>query len=106
MYILFSQSGEPADTAAALDICKNNNVKTCSVVNSVESTIARNSDWVLPLHAGQEIGMASTKACLGQMIDLYILCLKLAKVRKDIDEKLYNNNIKNLQAHPDALTTN
>ena len=52
LYIFVSQSGETADTAAALDICKKNKVKTCSIVNVVESTIARNSDWVLPIHAG------------------------------------------------------
>jgi len=103
LYIFVSQSGETADTAAALDICKKNNVKTCSVVNSVESTIARNSDWVLPIHAGPEIGVASTKAFLGQMLVLYILCLKLAKVRKDIDETIYQTNIKNLKALPDAI---
>jgi len=103
LYVFVSQSGETADTAAALDICKKNNVKTCSVVNSVESTIARNSDWVLPIHAGPEIGVASTKAFLGQMLVLYILCLKLAKVRKDIDETIYQTNIKNLKALPDAI---
>jgi len=103
LYVFVSQSGETADTAAALDICKKNNVKTCSVVNSVESTIARNSDWVLPIHAGPEIGVASTKAFLGQMLVLYILCSKLAKVRKDIDETIYQTNIKNLKALPDAI---
>ena len=61
LYIFVSQSGETADTAAALDLCKKNNVKTCSIVNVIESTIARNSDWVLPIHAGTEIGVASTK---------------------------------------------
>ena len=89
LYIFVSQSGETADTAAALDLCKKNKVKTCSIVNAVESTIARNSDWVLPIHAGPEIGVASTKAFLGQMIVLYILCLKLAKNREDIDSKNY-----------------
>ena len=103
LYIFVSQSGETADTAAALDICNKNNVKTCSVVNSVESTIARNSDWVLPIHAGPEIGVASTKAFLGQMLVLYILCLKLGKTRKDINDKLYQKNIKNLKALPDAI---
>ena len=103
MYIFVSQSGETADTAAALDICKKNKVKTCSIVNSVESTIARNSDWVLPIHAGPEIGVASTKAFLGQMIVLYILCLKLAQSRKDINEKAYQINIKNLKVLPDAI---
>ena len=103
LYILVSQSGETADTAAALDICKKNNVKTCAVVNVVESTIARNSDWVLPIHAGPEIGVASTKAFLGQMLVLYILCLKIAKIRKDLDQKNYELNIKNLKLLPNAL---
>ncbi len=103
LYIFVSQSGETADTSAALDICKNNKVKTCSIVNVVESSIARNSDWVLPIHAGPEIGVASTKAFLGQMIVLYILCIKIAKTRKDIDEKIYFQKIKNLKVLPDAI---
>ena len=53
----------------------------------MESTIARNSDWVLPIHAGPEIGVASTKAFLGQMLVLYILCLKIAYLRKDLVKK-------------------
>jgi len=103
LYIFVSQSGETADTAAALDICKKNNVKTCSIVNVIESTIARNSDWVLPIHAGIEIGVASTKAFLGQLTVLYILCLKLAFVRKDIDENTYVKNISNLKKLPEAI---
>ncbi len=103
LYIFVSQSGETADTAAALDICKKNNVKTCSIINAVESSIARNSDWTLPIHAGPEIGVASTKAFLGQMIVLYILCLKIAKVRKDISEKDYEISIKNLNNLPEAI---
>jgi glutamine---fructose-6-phosphate transaminase (isomerizing) len=103
LYIFVSQSGETADTAAALDLCKKNNVKTCSIVNVIESTIARNSDWVLPIHAGTEIGVASTKAFLGQLTVLYILCLKLAFVRKDINEKTYEKNIVNLKKLPEAI---
>ena len=103
LYIFVSQSGETADTAAALDICKKNKVKTCSIVNAVESSIARNSDWTLPIHAGPEIGVASTKAFLGQMMVLYILCLKLGKIRKDIKEKDYRIHIKNLKTLPDAI---
>ncbi len=103
LYIFVSQSGETADTAAALDICNKNNMKTCSVVNSVESTIARNSNWVLPIHAGPEIGVASTKAFLGQMIVLFILCLKLAKVRKDIDHSTFKMNLSNLEKLPEAI---
>ena len=103
LYIFVSQSGETADTAAALDLCKKNNVKTCSIVNVVESTIARNSDWVLPIHAGSEVGVASTKAFLGQLLVLYILCLKLAKIKKDIDANIFSKSIKNLQALPEAI---
>ena len=103
LYIFVSQSGETADTAAALDICKKNKVKTCSIINVVESTIARNSDWVLPIHAGPEIGVASTKAFLGQLIVLYILTLKLAFNREDIDKKIFENNLKNLEKLPEAI---
>ena len=103
LYIFVSQSGETADTAAALDICKKNKVKICSIVNVVESTIARNSDWVLPIHAGPEIGVASTKAFMGQLLVLFILSLKLAIVRKDINENTYEDNIKNLKKIPVAI---
>ncbi len=103
LYIFVSQSGETADTAAALDICKKNNVKTCSIVNVVESTIARNSDWVLPIHAGPEIGVASTKAFLGQLIVLYILSLKLSIEREDINKKNYDTCVENLTKLPEAI---
>ena len=103
LYIFVSQSGETADTAAALEICKKNKVKTCSIVNVVESTIARNTDWVLPIHAGPEIGVASTKAFLGQLLVLYILCLKLSSMRGEIDKKIYNQNIENLTNLPTAI---
>ena len=59
LYVFVSQSGETADTLAAMKLAKDNNVKTCSVINVVESSIARNSDWVLPLHVGPEVGVAS-----------------------------------------------
>ena len=103
LYIFVSQSGETADTAAALDICKKNKVKTCSIVNVVESTIARNADWVLPIHAGPEIGVASTKAFLGQLIVLYILSLKLSIIRGDIDKDNYNENLRNLHKLPESI---
>ena len=100
LYIFVSQSGETADTYAALDLCKKENVKTCSVVNVVESSIARHSDCVLPIHAGPEIGVASTKAFLGQMLVLYLLSLKISEARKDIDEKDYKDKIKQLKKLP------
>ena len=103
LYVFVSQSGETADTAAALQLCKDNNVKTCSVVNVVESTIARNSDWVLPLHAGPEVGVASTKAFLGQMLILYILCLKIAFNRNELNKEDYIKKINNLINLPKAI---
>tara|TARA_Y100000768_G_scaffold343239_1_gene288786 strand:+ start:184 stop:2001 length:1818 start_codon:yes stop_codon:yes gene_type:complete len=103
LYIFVSQSGETADTAAALDICKKNKVKTCSIVNVVESTIARNSDWVLPIYAGPEIGVASTKAFLGQLLVLLILSLKLASLRNDIDQEKYKKYLSDIEKLPDAI---
>ena len=103
LYVFVSQSGETADTAAALQLCKDNSVKTCSVVNVVESSIARNSDWVLPLHAGPEVGVASTKAFLGQMLILYILCLKISFNRNEIDKEEYIKKINNLIKLPKAI---
>ncbi len=96
LYIFVSQSGETADTYAALDLCNKNKMKTCSVINVIESSIARDSKFVLPIHCGPEIGVASTKAFLGQMLVLYILCLKLAQRRKDISKKDYSKKIRNL----------
>jgi len=96
LYVFVSQSGETADTFAALDICKKNKMKTCSIVNVVESSIARDSDLVLPIHCGPEIGVASTKAFLGQMLVLYMLCLKISFDQKIIGKKNYNEKIKNL----------
>ncbi len=96
LYVFVSQSGETADTYAALDLCNKNNMKTCSVVNVVESSIARDSKFVLPIHCGPEIGVASTKAFLGQMLVLYLLCIKMAKLNDDIKKKDYSSKIKSL----------
>ncbi len=103
LYIFVSQSGETADTFAALDLCKKNKVKTCSVVNAVESSIARSSDFVLPIHAGPEIGVASTKAFIGQMLVLYILAIKISQIRKEISETEYEKKIIDLKKLPDLI---
>jgi glutamine---fructose-6-phosphate transaminase (isomerizing) len=100
LYIFVSQSGETADTFAALDLCNRNNMKTCSVVNVIESSIARDSKFVLPIHCGPEIGVASTKAFMGQMLVLYVLVLKLGIFRKDLDKTLYLDKIKDLKTLP------
>jgi len=103
LYVFVSQSGETADTFAALDLCKKNKVKTCSIVNAVESSIARSSDFVLPIHAGPEIGVASTKAFLGQMLVLYILAMKISEVRKEISRAEYEKKIDDLKKLPDQI---
>ncbi len=96
LYLFVSQSGETADTYAALELCKKNKMKTCAVVNVVESSIAREADLVLPIYCGQEIGVASTKAFLGQMLVLYLLSIKISYDQKMISKKIYQNKIKNL----------
>ena len=103
LYIFVSQSGETADTYAALEKCKKNNVKTCGIVNVVESSIARLADFVLPIHAGPEIGVASTKAFLGQMLVLYLLTLKISKDRNDINIEDYKNLILDLKKLPQYI---
>jgi glucosamine--fructose-6-phosphate aminotransferase (isomerizing) len=103
LYIFVSQSGETADTYAALDICNKNKMKTCAVVNVIESSIARDSNFVLPIHCGPEIGVASTKAFLGQILVLYILSLKLSSLRKEIENKDYQEKIKDLKNLPKLI---
>jgi len=103
LYIFVSQSGETADTYAALEKCKKNNVKTCGIINVVESSISRLADLVLPIHAGPEIGVASTKAFLGQLLVLYLLILKISKDRTDINIEEYKKLILDLKKLPDLI---
>ena len=103
LYVFVSQSGETADTYAALDLCNKNGMKTCSVVNVIESSIARDSKFVLPIHCGTEIGVASTKAFLGQILILYILALKLGLLRDDVSKDLFVKKLKDLTKLPDLV---
>ena len=100
LYVFVSQSGETADTYAALDLCNKNGMKTCAVVNVIESSIARDSEFVLPIHCGIEIGVASTKAFLGQILILYILALKLGSLRNDLDKVKLSEKINDLKELP------
>ena len=100
LYVFVSQSGETADTYAALDLCNKNNMKTCAVVNVIESSIARDSEFVLPIHCGTEIGVASTKAFLGQILILYILALKLGLLRGDLKKKELSEKLIDLKELP------
>ena len=103
LYIFVSQSGETADTFAALDLCKKNKMKTCAVVNVIESSIARDSEFVLPIHCGIEIGVASTKAFLGQILILYLIALKLGYSRNDIDKKTFSMKLSDLKELPKLI---
>ena len=100
LYVFVSQSGETADTYAALDLCKKNNMKTCAVVNVIESSIARDSEFILPIHCGTEIGVASTKAFLGQILILYILALKVGLLNNDLEKKVFTEKLKDLKKLP------
>ncbi len=103
LYVFVSQSGETADTYAALDLCNKNKMKTCAIVNVIESSIARDSNFVLPIHCGPEIGVASTKAFLGQILILYILALKFASLRNEINRTDYSTKIKDLKNLPNLI---
>ena len=85
--VVISQSGETADTLAAMREAKRRGAKTLGLVNVVGSTIAREDDGGIYLHAGPEIGVASTKAFTSQVIALTLLTLKLARLRSLSVEK-------------------
>ncbi len=83
--IAMSQSGETADTLAALRLCQQKGLKTAAVVNAQESTMAREVDVVWPIHCGPEIGVASTKAFTAQVSVLTALAIAAARARGRID---------------------
>lgn len=97
LVILISQSGETADTLAALRLAKEAGATTLSVVNVKGSTIDRESDYVLYTHAGPEIAVASTKAYTAQLSCLYLLAFKFALIRKTITEEVCAGYIKELK---------
>lgn len=88
LVILISQSGETADTLASLKLAKGNNIDTLAIVNRRESSIARESDYVLYTEAGIEISVATTKAYLAQVIILLLLAAKDTDVESNILEEL------------------
>ena len=85
--IFISQSGETADTLAALRFAKNNKSKILSLVNVIESSIARESDCIVSIAAGPEIGVASTKAFSAQLSILACICLVMAREKKKTNKK-------------------
>lgn len=83
--LFISQSGETADTLAALRYCREQGQIIASVLNVAESSIARESDVIFPTHAGPEIGVASTKAFICQLTALAALAIGFARARREID---------------------
>ena len=103
LVIIVSQSGETADSLAALREAKVHGVKTLAIVNVVGSTIAREADHVFYTLAGPEIAVATTKAYSTQLIASYILSIEFARVRGMIDEERAAELIAELQTIPDKI---
>ena len=91
LMVVISQSGETADTRAALREGKQKGVSSLAICNVVESSIARDSDHVIYTHAGPEIGVASTKAFTTQLVALYLLALHLGVGRRQLDAQEVQN---------------
>ncbi|MDE0784134.1 MAG: glutamine--fructose-6-phosphate transaminase (isomerizing), partial [Planktomarina sp.] len=98
--LFVSQSGETADTLAALRYMTSQNAAIMSVVNVEESSIARESDLVLPIHAGVEIGVASTKAFTAQLTVLAMLALKVGRVKGTITEAQFKSYLADIKRIP------
>ena len=101
--IVISQSGETADSLAALRLCRERGVPTLAVVNVVGSSIAREADAVLYTWAGPEISVATTKAYSTQLAALYLVAVKLAALRGTIDEAREQALIAELLALPEKI---
>lgn len=103
LVIVISQSGETADSLAALREAKQCGVKTLAIVNVVGSSIAREADNVFYTMAGPEIAVATTKAYSTQLIAVYCLALQFALVRGKMDEKRYFTLLEELQTIPEKI---
>lgn len=101
--LFVSQSGETADTLAAYRHAKANNQHCISIVNVPESSLARESDAVLPTCAGPEIGVASTKAFTAQLCAFACFTLGLSKVKGTVRDEEYKSLLKDLIALPDRV---
>lgn len=104
LVVLISQSGETADTLAALRLAKETGRKTLAVVNVLGSSIAREADWTLYTYAGPEIAVATTKAYSTQLCVIYLLGIKLALLRGRIEsEKPYTTELLTLEGKMERI---
>ena len=104
LVIVVSQSGETADSLAALREAKNHGVKTLAIVNVVGSSIAREADYVFYTLAGPEISVATTKAYSAQLIAGYCLSMEFGRVRGQVDQEAYDEMLAELETIPDKIT--
>lgn len=103
LVVVISQSGETADSLAALRLAKEMNIKTLGIVNVVGSSIAREADYVFYTLAGPEIAVATTKAYSAQLIAIYALAIQLGKYREIIDENRYTTLIEEMETLPEKM---
>lgn len=103
--VFISQSGETADTLAALRLCKKYNAKTLSIVNVKSSIIAKESDNVIFTYAGKEIAVATTKAFSAQLVSLYALAIFIAEKRETISNQKKQKLLNELLSLPDKINT-
>ena len=101
--IVISQSGETADSLAALRLCRDHGIRTLAIVNVVGSSIAREADNVFYTLAGPEISVATTKAYSTQMMASYVLAIQFALVREQITEEQYTGYIEELKTLPEKV---
>lgn len=101
--IIISQSGETADSLAALREAKEKGVRTLGIVNVVGSSIAREADNVFYTLAGPEISVATTKAYSTQLIAIYVLAVQFALIRQTIDQEAYAGYIQEMKTLPDKI---
>jgi glucosamine--fructose-6-phosphate aminotransferase (isomerizing) len=104
LVIVISQSGETADSLAALREAKENGIKTLGIVNVVGSSIAREADSVFYTLAGPEISVATTKAYSTQLIASYLLAIQMGYVRGTITEDRYKALLEEMQTLPDKIS--
>ncbi|MCQ2408722.1 MAG: glutamine--fructose-6-phosphate transaminase (isomerizing) [Oscillospiraceae bacterium] len=103
LVIVISQSGETADTLAALREAREQGIKTLGIVNVVGSSIAREADNVFYTLAGPEISVATTKAYSTQLVAGYLLALQFAKARNEIDDEKYQMLLEEVYSIPDKV---
>ena len=101
--IVISQSGETADTLAALRLCKERGVRTIGIVNVVGSSIAREADATMYTWAGPEISVATTKAYSTQLAACYLLATEFARVRGTLADGQYEHLVTELEALPEKI---